>query len=147
MISGPKKIIDTIFEWKTQLLSIEGLEASKEIDLALKPTYNHITLNKNSVMIQLDVEQYTEKKLTVPIKIEGLKKHSYICLPSFVEVSLMVGMSKYDYLNKNDISAIIYVEDINTTDEKYPVTIVKKPANVIIKNLKPNYVDVITKME
>lgn len=142
-ILGPKSLIKNINKWETENKKYSKLQSSIDEYIKLvQPKNNKIVLSQNKVKISIPVEELTEKKLNLPISIEGKNKQNVKIVPSIVEVSFMVGLSKYEYIDSTDFTATVYLDSIMEKGYNYPVSIIKKPSNVGIQYILPNYVDV-----
>lgn len=142
-ISGPKSLIKNIQEWETEVINYKKLQSNIDEDIKLaQPINNKIILNQNKVRISIPVEELTEKKLNLPIRIEGKNKQNVKIVPSNIEVSFMVGLSKYELIDSTDFTATVHLDEMIDKGSNYPVSIIKKPSNVGIQYIRPNYVDV-----
>ena len=142
-ISGPKSLINNIHEWETENKNYSKLQGSVDEYIKLVPPKNNkIVLSQEKVKISIPIEELTEKRLNLPIGIEGKNKQNVKIVPSNIEVSFMVGLSKYEYIDSTDFTATVYLDDIMEQGSNYPVSIIKKPSNVGIQYIRPNYVDI-----
>jgi hypothetical protein len=146
-ITGPKSIIDTIKFWNTQVLDFKKLKKTVKVIAKLKDPYLYTTLNLTEVNVTVPVENYSSKKLSIPIRIDGPDKEKYEVVPSHVEISVMVGLSKYNFVLPADFTASVYMNETMMMNEKFPVSIVKKPSSVIVQYLNPDFVDVLPKVK
>jgi len=148
IISGPRSMLKDINEWNTEYKNYKEVNASINESISLeKPLSDKIYIQKNKVLVDISVEEYTEKKLILPIQIEGDSINEIEILPSFIEVSFLVGLSKYDQTKVRDFIATIFLnENLNKTSA-FPVSIVKKPNMVKIQYIQPNYVDAYLKIK
>lgn len=146
-ITGPKSVVDTIKTWATQPLVIERAKQTINIVVKLKDPYKYTTLNLSEVNVNIPVENYSGKKLSIPVRIDGPQKERFEVFPSHVEVSVKVGLSKYDFVHPGDFAASVYLNEKMILNEKFPVSIVKKPSNVTIQYLNPDFVDVLPKLK
>lgn len=104
-------------------------------------------MNLTEVNVSIPVENYSAKKLSIPIRIDGPDKEKYEVFPSHVEISIMVGLSKYNFVHLADFTASVYLNEKMLLNEKFPVSIVKKPSSVTIQYLNPDFVDVLPKLK
>ena len=146
-ITGPKSIVDTIKTWETELVVLKNTDRTIEKTLNLRKPYKYCSLNFSEVNISIPIENFTEKKLLVAIRIDGPEKEKYEVFPSHVEISVLVGLTKYDFVRPGDFTATVYLSENMTQNERFPVSIVKKPSNVTIKYLNPDFVVILPKFE
>ncbi len=143
LITGPKTYINKITNWNTVNKSYFNISKSISEDIKLHaPLRSKITLSRSKVKINIPIEEYTEKKMMLPVNIQGVKKENIEVIPSSVETSFLIGLSKFDKVIADDFSANIYIGQDSIKTTSYPVSIVKKPKFVSIQYIRPNYVDV-----
>ncbi len=142
LITGPKTYLNKITNWNTINKSYPNSSKSIVENIKLKsPMRDKISLSRSEVKINIPVEEYTEKKMMLPVNIQGAEKENIEILPSLVEVSFLIGLSKFDSVTTDDFSANVYIEQDSIKSVSYPVSIVKKPKLVSIQYIRPNYVD------
>ncbi len=140
-ITGPKSYVEEVNEWHTIKKTYDNISKSIEDDVDLiEPQKPFIKLNHSKTKIDIEVEEVSEKKLMIPIKTLDKKIINSRIVPQKVEITFLVGLSKFENINEDSFSAVI---DIDTTQKNnYPVTILKKPKYIKIQNIKPRYVQV-----
>ncbi len=144
-ISGAKSIVDTIKNWKTEYKEYKNINANIKEKVKLRKPYEHLSLAFTETEMEIQIEKYTTKKIIVPVMIEGAYKNEYETIPQEVEISFLVGLSKYEFMQKSDFKAMIYLNENIELNERFPVLIVKKPLNVTIQFLNPDLIDLIPK--
>jgi YbbR domain-containing protein len=146
-ITGPRSVVDTIKTWATQPLVIKKSKQTINVVVKLEDPYKYTTLNFSEVNVSIPIENYSGKKLSIPIRIDGPENEKFEVFPTHVEVSVNVGMSKFDFVHPGDFTASVYLNEKMIPNEKFPVSIVKKPSNVSIQYLNPDFVDVLPKLK
>ncbi|MGE5355200.1 MAG: CdaR family protein [Deltaproteobacteria bacterium] len=146
-VTGPKSIVDTIKVWQTELLHVQNLNKTVKSEIPLKNTNAYTDTDKKTISVTLRVEGYAEKKIKLPVNIEGPGKDKFEVFPKYIEISAELGLSKYDLVQPDDFSASAYINENMLQNEKIPVSIVRKPMNVNIKFLNPDFVDVVPKLK
>ena len=145
-ITGPKTYIDKITKWNTENKTFDKITHTVVEDIKLKkPMSSKIHLSEDKVLLTIPVEQFTEKKMMLPVSIAGNNQKAYEILPPFVEVSFLIGLSRFDSIEPSDFKANIYVEGDSILSVSYPVSIIKKPKLASIQYTRPGYVDVYLK--
>jgi len=145
-ITGPKTYIDKITKWKTESKVFDNISNTIKEKIKLKkPLSEMIYLTQLEALLTIPVEQYTEKKMMLPVNISGNTQFDYETLPDYVEISFLVGLSRFDSVKPSDFKANIYIEGDSVKSVSYPVSILEKPALVNIQYIRPNYVDVYLK--
>ena len=109
VISGPSSALDTIKSIKSEKFSYSDLEdsISFKVDL-VNPFEEKILMNPKTVEVLLPVEKFTEKKITLPIEvIMDSEKTELKIFPEYVELTYLVPLSKYQYLDKKTLHALV----------------------------------------
>ncbi len=145
-ITGPDSWIKDIDIWNTESKEYVNLDNDLREKIKLKaPHSNKISIEPDIVDIYIPVEEYTEKKVTLPVKIIGTANKNLRIVPSSISVSFLIGVSKYEYIDSTEFLASVYVNKDSILNGNYPVSIIKKPSGVTIQYIQPNYVDVYIK--
>ncbi len=145
-VTGPEIWLKDINRWNTKSLEYKDLDKDiKEIVKLEPPKNNKITTNPTKVEIYIPVEEYTEKKVIIPVKISSVKNKKLSIVPSVITVSFLTGVSKYEFVDSTDFLASIYINSDSILEGNYPVSIIKKPSDVTIQYIQPNFVDVYLK--
>ncbi|HEB62665.1 MAG TPA: hypothetical protein ENI82_05895 [Bacteroidetes bacterium] len=145
-ISGPESWVKDINSWNTESVTYKDLITDVKEKINLEPPKHHkINITPDNVEIYIPVEEYTEKKVVLPVKISGNKNKDLLIVPSSITVSFLIGVSKYEFIDSTEFLASVYVNQDSILNGNYPVSIIKKPSNVTIQYIQPNYVDVYLK--
>ena len=146
LITGPKSMLDSIQKWKTEKKNFTDLTNTVEEVLNVEaPPNNKITIKPSKCKITIPVEAYTEKELSIPVNVAGSNINNIVTLPTHVSVSFLVGVSKYESIDSSYFYASIYYDKNDENKNNFPVSIIKKPKDVKILFIQPDYVDVIYK--
>ena len=95
--------IDTLF---TEPLQIADLSDTTTIRVALALPKN-VRAEEDSISVLIIAERFTEKKFTIPVRIQGVPEGHHIRLfPNEVEVSVRVGISHFAQVQPTDIKAV-----------------------------------------
>jgi len=96
-VSGLKELIDTVKFVHTVMEEWTGLDESITTTLKLKPTENRLMkLSVDEVELELNVVEFTEGKLAVPVEVHGVKNEKIKLYPNSVEITYMVPLTQYD---------------------------------------------------
>lgn len=112
-IMGPRSVVDTLQEWSTQLLKLNGLQESIEMALFLTdPENQQLVLEPRQVRVIIPAEPFTEKIIFLPI--QGLNApDSLRIFPRQVKVSFNVGLSRYDSISRDSFSATVDLQQVD----------------------------------
>lgn len=95
--------IDTLF---TEPLQIADLSDTTTIRVALALPKN-VRAEEDSISVLIIAERFTEKKFTIPVRMQGVPEGHHIRLfPNEVEVSVRVGISHFAQVQPTDIKAV-----------------------------------------
>lgn len=106
-IKGAATILDSINYIETEKLKLNKLSKNyyRQLPLVLR---ENIFYSQNSVDIEIEVEEYTEYKITIPIEIINLPKNEKIKIfPNKIKITYLVGFSRYDKISDQNFTAII----------------------------------------
>ena len=107
-IYGQSQMLESIDTIYTEMLELDNLTDTTDTQVALI-TPKGIRTNDKSVDVRIITERFTEKKVTVPIRIEGVPEGYHIRLfPREVEVSLRVGFSHFGQVAPGDVRAVCH---------------------------------------
>ena len=112
VITGSYQAIKNITKWNTEILNINKLNRNI-YDMPIQfeaPKTDLIRLDHDMVRMNLEVEEFTEKSFTLPIKIKNAD-NKVISIPNTVDVKCVVGISKYDILTEDDIELYINLDE------------------------------------
>jgi YbbR domain-containing protein len=133
-VKGPGAVLDTVEIIYTGAKRIDKIKKSVEVTLPLIIP-EKITVSPEKVKIFIPVEEFTEKKILVPVLITDKPNDAKIKLfPSEIQVSFMIGLSKYSEITANDFGFSIPYAEINEGKMNVPVQLDKKPG--FIKEVK-----------
>ncbi len=141
VVSGFSQIVDTIRWISTEL--IEERNAKDTIERRIKlPQINGIQYNLNSVDVTIPIESFTQKSVNVPVSVISLpENYHFKSFPSNVQVSFLVGLSKFDKIFPDDFSAVVDFSTVGLTSERLKVKIEKTPEGIQNMSYSPIFVD------
>lgn len=143
-ISGTEDEISNIQQWRTDTLHLNHVFSSIDTLVHLKnSSTKNISLSPTKVNIKIPVEEFTEKKLDIPLKIINNPEFENVKLyPQRIEVILKVALSKYDDIKTDNIEAVV---DFNqwkkNKQHQFLVQIKEVPPFTKVIFVKPQYID------
>ncbi|MEN8118111.1 MAG: CdaR family protein [Bacteroidota bacterium] len=140
-ITGPATIIDTIRFLKTKQKVFDKLDAKTEKTVeVLHPEGTSIIPEK--IMLDINVEKFTEKELSIPIVVKNKPENVNIKLfPSELKLSILVGLSEFENITSSDFSAVIDYNSIKPESKNLEVGIESKPDFVQVIRYTPKSVE------
>jgi len=103
---GPKSVIDTLERWFTDSIKHISLNATVNNKISIRETEANIVFDKYLIGYEIDVAQYTEKKLTVEVKIINKKNSKFLTMPKKVNLKCLVPVNKYDEIRARNFSIV-----------------------------------------
>ena len=137
MVTGPKKLVSDLKYLETDLVNFENINSDINFSINLiNPDSDNMILSNNSFEYLLEVDQYTEEIIKVPVNVlfnsDNTKFNYY---PK--ELSIKYNISINDYIEVNPIDfKIECVYDSNSPNNISKAEISKKPS--FVKNVRLN---------
>lgn len=128
-VGGPETIINALNFWETDTLSLNTIKSNLEGKISLKESDQfNIVFTEKEINYSLEVEQFTEKKLKIPINLINLNEgDEIVILPKQVDLSCTLPISLYDEVLVNDF--VIEADYKNNRRKDIIIlTLVKQPA-------------------
>ena len=121
-LTGPSSILDTIKYINTTKLTLNRVKKSKSGEVFVEDIYSsEIIYSTKKISWILEVEQYTEGKITLPIIKKNVPDgYDLKVFPEKVDVYYKVSMDNFDLINKKMFNAYVYYNDSNN---KLPILI------------------------
>lgn len=144
LVTGPEPVVDTISHIRTRERRFTGINQSFSRTLPLQGSRLY-TVNERRVSVNVTVEQYTEARLELPVKVLNRPDSIDIKLfPDFVSVRLQVGVSDYKALFESNIQAVTDISSVRLeSTDKLPVSITNVPASARSLLYSPRELDFI----
>ncbi|WP_321375888.1 CdaR family protein [uncultured Draconibacterium sp.] len=140
-ITGPASTVDTIRFLQTEKRSFDNVDATINRNIKLLHPET-TTLVPQEVLLQIEVEKYTEKQLKLPIQVVNKPADVSIKLfPSELTLNCMVGLSEFDNISAANFRAVIDYSSISDNESRLSVKIATKPSFVEITRYTPESVE------
>ncbi|MGL5681919.1 MAG: CdaR family protein [Marinifilaceae bacterium] len=142
LITGPRDVVDSVQMVQTQYITLGLLGERYSSRLALEKIPD-VRFSTDKVDVVLNVEQFTELQLSVPIVATNVPDSLYMrLLPSFVTVTCNVGLSHFDSLTPKRFA---FAVDFNQTENSgyLDVVLTEKPRFVFNLTYFPTKVEYI----
>ena len=140
-ILGPKDILEKIDYIDTELVRLNNVDSDIKIDLnLLKPPYDNLKFDFSSVKYELEVDQYTEEIISIPVTILGNTDLKYNFYPKELMVKYFISVENYKKTTPIDFRIeCIFDKNKSTLTPK----LVKKPDFIKNSRLSSNQVQLI----
>jgi hypothetical protein len=148
MVLGPEEQLSNLKSIETELLSKKDLEDSSDFSLGLKlpVSMENIQLTKSRVTVKVPIEKFTEKVFELKISVKSTNTENLIrTFPTKVKVSILVPLSKYEFLNESILQAKVDFSKNSIERKKLTVEITGVPEYCELIRLEPERVEFIVK--
>lgn len=127
-ITGPNSIIENIVSWPSDSLKLENIKANLVQTIDLTNPSKEISITPTSVQVNINVEQFTEKSLFVPVVVKNAPDSIKI-FPEIIKLSCVLGLSHYNELDPEDFQLEVDLQKIpvNKGRNTAPIQIAKSP--------------------
>ena len=137
-VSGHKQVIDTLEQLETKQLTLKNIhESVKGIVEIDKENLKNISFYEDEVAYTLNVDKFTEGRLTVPVEVINVPENREISIfPKEVTVIYQVNLQDFNKVNRNDFRIISDYKNIQPNEHFLIPKIVSKPD--FVKNVRLN---------
>ncbi|MDH7448274.1 YbbR-like domain-containing protein [Aquimarina sp. 2201CG14-23] len=134
VISGPKRIVDTIHYVVTENLKFEGLNTNNQTTLPIKidSLPARIKVLPKEVEASIEVSKFTEGSQEIPITLINVPEGKEIKIfPKEVRVVYRVGLDKYNEINLRDFKVIADYNKVSEDSSFLILELVDMPSSSI----------------
>ncbi len=129
-VSGPKSILDTLQFVYTKFQTYKEVDQTIQRNVSLEES-DLFDFKPKRVVLNIPVEEYTEKQLEIPITIAGRPDSIKINLfPAKTRLTFTTGLTSYNEILANDFEASVSYADILKNPERLVVSLTRQPANI-----------------
>lgn len=142
MVFGPKNILDSLKSVQTEYVEFTELNESKQFTVKLKPIKS-VRLCNYDTKVNLAVEQFTEKKIKIPVKYINCPANLAVrAFPAVVTLTYNVGLSHFNSLVNRDIEVFIDFNDLELGKEnRQKVRLINNSPYISNVRITPEEVD------
>ncbi|MDR3195045.1 MAG: YbbR-like domain-containing protein [Tannerella sp.] len=144
-VFASRTVLDTLRELRTVRMELKNVNRTQTVTLRLREIAG-VQMDEDEVEVTAPVEEFTEKRLTIPVLCTGLPENYTLHLfPSTVEVVCNVPVSRFKDVSENDFEIRMPFEEFeaNRTAGKLPVRLNKQPSWITYPALNPETVEFI----
>jgi hypothetical protein len=118
-VSGPANMLDTLTAVRTAPITLKNLNTEVLTELAVIVPNEQIEIESESVELHIDVAQFTEKQLLVPIAILNPPRGEQVGIhPYKVEVTVRVAVRDFDLVTEDKISVVCNLAQLREFPER-----------------------------
>jgi YbbR domain-containing protein len=146
-VTGPKSILDTMSFLTSNAVVFEEITSSQTATLAFDLLNDdRFELKPTRAIFTVEVEKNTEFTIEVPITTINVPKHiSLKTFPNKVNITFLVPLGKFEYVDVEDFEMVIDYNDIGENSTKLTVKESKSLNFVTITRIEPGRLEYIIK--
>lgn len=140
-VSGPESVLDTLKSIKTKFQHYRELDQSTQRNVQLEE-YDNLTISPKRVVLNIPVEEFTEKQLYVPITVSNLPDSIHVTLfPNQARISFLAGLSQFSEIVPGDFELNVSYTDIQEKKELLQLQLKKQPPHILSVSVQPESVE------
>ena len=139
------KVLDTLKQVKTKPVNLEGVTNTRELTVRLDLPAG-VKADIETVKLTIPVEEFTEKKITLPVKCHDIpEKYILRIFPSSVVIACNLSLSQFRELTEEMLEILIPFAEFeeNQATGKIPVRLTRSPSWVTNPVIVPGEVEFI----
>lgn len=137
LLTGPVSLLDSIASWPTKMVQLLDIKSSSTFEVDLQKPSLELKLNKTQTAVSLEVEQFTEKTLYIPVKVLNKPEgDSLKIFPDKIQLTCQVGLSRYNEVAYQDFSIEADLKDVPLQEGKNTVTVRLTHQPLFVKGAK-----------
>ena len=142
VITGPPSVIDTIQKINTEKINLTNLAQSSKFKIALiNPKHGLVELSTDSIEVSIQVEEYTESVISIPLSIINNDELKLRLFPNEIKLTYLVALKDFQTVNLDMFEAQINFNPNRLRTQK--VILKRQPSFVKINRIEPNIVEYI----
>ena len=140
-ILGPKDIVRKIDYVDTEFVKLNNVNSDIQINLSLiKPAFDDLSIDLSMIEYKLEVDQYTEEIVTVPVNILSKENIKYNYYPKELSVKYFISIDDYKKITPIDFRIEC---ELDKNQSKLIPILTKKPDFIKNVRLSSNQIQVI----
>ncbi len=141
LVSGPLQVMDTLQFLKTRTLTFKAVDKSLRGKAEIEPVKD-LFFDRQSVFLEIPVEEYTEAQLSVPIALTDAPLDIKVKLfPAQVKVSFLVGLSRFSEIHPEDFKLAVAYAEIENGAQRLRIKKVSTPAFLYDVKINPEEIE------
>ncbi|RDK86869.1 YbbR-like domain-containing protein [Marinirhabdus gelatinilytica] len=143
IVSGPSILLDSINGIATKEIILENVDKPIKNSVALVSLPNSsLTLHTETVTLHQDVQEFAQKKVSLPITLKNLPASATIKLiPERIQVTFVVPIENFGLVTESDFEVLCDFEERNSEENFLTPVLSKKPPYARNIQLSPQKID------
>lgn len=104
-VYGPPDDLAVLDEVNTRPLGVQGGDDVHAM-LRLEPLGGGLVVSPDSVRVHVPVVEFTEKRVTCPIEVDGAPTEDILLYPDEVDVTVLLPVDRYDAIDASDFRVL-----------------------------------------
>ncbi|MBS3770035.1 MAG: YbbR-like domain-containing protein [Bacteroidales bacterium] len=143
-VSGPRSVLDTVNNVRTQYREFSDLTSTLETKVDLHKVHEQVEYSTDQVNLRIPVEQFTEGSLKKDISVRNCPPSLVVrTFPSSVKITYLVGLSNYDEVIPELFKVYVDYEEVRKGREQLKVVVENAPDYLRSYSYTPQEVDYI----
>ncbi|MBN1650610.1 MAG: hypothetical protein JW857_04735 [Bacteroidales bacterium] len=135
LLFGPVSQLKSIQSIKTKLFTFHNINIQVDTLLTFVLPGDKLKSKTTTTELKIDVEEYTEGKLELPIQMKGNNKIRYKIFPSVAQVTYQVALKDYAKITPSSFRLQAVPDALETG--KLQLQLSQQPENIIVTNIQP----------
>lgn len=144
-ISGLESLVQEIGFVSTEMIEWSDLDesVSEEVELVVADDTRLVSFDRNSVQVTLNVQEFTEGTVTVPLSVNTDVNEVINLYPNKVEIKYLVSLADFDKITSDMFEARVTLKPESKEQKLLFVEITKYPLNIRQPRANPAKVEYI----
>ncbi|MBI1286735.1 MAG: hypothetical protein GC178_04075 [Flavobacteriales bacterium] len=132
LVIGPREMVDTINAVYTEPQTFSGLDESVTTEAKLRKfgDNENLSLSHSAVQVEVNVVEFTEGTVTVPLNVITDMKASVQVFPQEVELRYLVPLPDFDKVEPSQFQASVVLDNETKDNSRLVVYVEEQPINV-----------------
>ncbi|MGE4586654.1 MAG: hypothetical protein AB7D05_04865 [Mangrovibacterium sp.] len=140
-VSGPGSLVDTLSFVASVPRHFKEINHSMQQQISLAGI-KQLEYSTGKVMLEIPVEEYTEKQLQIPVTVRNLPADTRINLfPEKVNLSFMIGLSRFREVTPEDFLVTVSFADILQQKDLLELKLEKQPPFIQSVSIFPEQIE------
>lgn len=141
LVSGPQKMLDTLQFVYTRKQVLDNINKPANIKADIEPL-KEMYYNRQSVDLNVPVEEYTEAQLSVPVTLQDAPHDLKVKLfPARLKISFLVGLSQFSEIRPDNFKLVVSYSDIEKGAQRLPVKMLSIPPFLYDVKISPEEIE------
>ena len=131
-VQGAKNILDSLAYLSTEPIVASNLDNDFEASAQIaKPKGKKITVTPESVQFKIDVTEFTQKKLVIPIELINVPSNTSVkIIPETLSLTFEVSIDSFNSISATDFKAVCDFDKRNSEENFMLVELNKQPEGI-----------------